>query len=258
LESTYGNCVYLFGTTFQYKPHSGNLYAKAYLTAITTQGSITGFRGQSTSSGKGIYALGGVIDKCTGMSISGNGIDGGVVSNSYGFSTSGIGLGVSGFFYNCYGNSTTYRAGDGNAFYNCVLVSSSGFAASNGQYRNCTLISASGNAAGPYLLNKHDNCYLESTSNVVVVGPYTGEFRNCTVVSLWNNAGGHGFTIGNGSIITNSHIKVENASANCINFGSAVTIKYASNVFAGATTAVNANVTQGVSNSEDSQGNILI
>ena len=258
MESTYGNCVYLFGTTFQYKPHSGNLYAKAYLTAITTQGSITGFRGQSTSSGKGIYALGGVIDKCTGMSISGNGIDGGVVSNSYGFSTSGIGLGVSGFFYNCYGNSTTYRAGDGNAFYNCVLVSSSGFAASNGQYRNCTLISASGNAAGPYLLNKHDNCYLESTSNVVVVGPYTGEFRNCTVVSLWNNAGGHGFTIGNGSIITNSHIKVENASANCINFGSAVTIKYASNVFAGATTAVNANVTQGVSNSEDSQGNILI
>jgi hypothetical protein len=258
MESTYGNCVYLYGTTFQYKPHSGDLYAKAYLTAITTQGSITGFKGQSTSSGRGIYALGGVIDKCTGMSISGNGIDGGVVSNSYGFSTSGIGLGLAGAFYNCYGNSVTYRAGDGNAFYNCVLISSSGFAASNGQYRNCTLISASGNAAGPYLLNKHDNCYLESTSNVVVPGPYTGEFRNCTVVSLWNNAGGHAFTIGNGSIITNSHIKVENASANCINFGSAVTIKYASNVFAGATTAVNANVTQGVINTEDNQGNILL
>jgi hypothetical protein len=258
MESTYGTCVNLAGTTFLYRPHSGDLYAKAYLTAITTQGSITGFKGQSTSSGRGIYGLGGNIDQCTGMSISGNGIDtNGTCNNSYGFSTSGIGLGVAGTFSNCYGNSVTDRAADGTAFYNCVLVSTSGNGASNGTYRNCTIISSSGWGAYHYL-NNFDNCHIRSATNIASGGGFRASFRGCTVLSEWNNAGGHGFDIGTDTIINNCNITVSNTSANCIYKGSAVTIKYASNVFAGATTAVNANVTQGISNSEDTKGNILI
>jgi hypothetical protein len=254
-ESTYGNCIYLYGTTFQYKPHQGNLYAKAYLTAITTQGSISGFVGQSTSSGRGIYSLGGMMIKCSGYSITGSGLDG-VGTLCEGFSSSGIGL--AGTFRNSYGFSTTYRAGDGSLYTNCTLISTSGFAGTNGQYKNCTLISSSGSGAGPYLLNKHDNCYIESSSNVAVSGGYTGIFRNCVVVSDWDNSGGHGFNIASGSIITNSHIKTANASANCIYFGSAISIKYSSNIFEGATTPVNANITQSVSLTLDNQGNIKI
>ena len=255
MESTYGNAVYLYGTTYQYKPHYGTLYAKGYLTAITTQGSINGFIGQSTSSGRGIYSVGGIMTRCSGYSITGDGLYG-TGDLCEGFSSSGIGL--AGYFANSYGVSTTYRAADGNEYTNCVLKSSSGYSATNGVYKNCTLISSSGNAAGPYLNNTHDNCYLESSSNVAVGGGYGGVFRNCVVVSKWNNSGGHGFQIGNNSVITNSHIQVSNTSANCINSGSAITIKYTSNVFEGSTTPVHANITQGISNSEDNQGNIAL
>jgi hypothetical protein len=256
MESTYGNAVNLGGTTWQYKPHSGNLYAKAYLTAISTQGSIDGFIGQSTTSGSGIGASGGFINRCTGISISGAGIASVNAANSYGYTQSGIALSV-GNFYNCYGVSTTHRAADGSIYSNCTLESTSGNGATNGTYRNCTIISSSGWGAYHYL-NNFDNCHIRSATNIASGGGFRASFRGCTVLSEWNNAGGHGFDIGADTIINNCNITVSNTGANCIYKGSAVTIKYASNVFAGATTAVNANITQGIVNTEDNQGNILI
>lgn len=254
MESTYGNAVSLGGTTWLYKPHSGNLYARAYLTAIATQGSIDGFTGQSTSSGHGIFMTGGVANKCTGISISGKGI-GGTGTNCQGYSTSSIAL--EGTFSNSYGNSITDRAGDGSAYYNCVLISTSGNGASNGTYRNCTIISSSGWGAYHYL-NNFDNCHIRSSTNIASGGGFRASFRGCTFLSEWNNAGGHGLDLGADSIVSNCNITVSNTGANCLYKASAVTMKYASNVFAGATTAVNANITQGITNTEDNQGNILI
>lgn len=254
MESTYGNAVSLGGTTWLYKPHSGNLYARAYLTAITTQGSIDGFTGQSTSSGHGIIMTGGVANKCTGISISGKGIWG-TGTNCQGYSTSSIAL--DGIFSNSYGNSITDRAADGTSYYNCVLISTSGNGASNGTYRNCTIISSSGWGAYHYI-NNFDNCHIRSSTNIASGGGYRASFRGCTFLSEWNNAGGHGLDLGADSIVSNCNITVSNTGANCLYKASAVTMKYASNVFAGATTAVNANITQGITNTEDNQGNILI
>ena len=63
-------------------------------------------------------------------------------------------------------------------------------------------------------------------------------------------------------LIVNSSFKVANASAYCIDgYGGAggSTWKYANNSFEGSTTPVNtANISQGIVNTSDSQGNILI
>ena len=56
----------------------------------------------------------------------------------------------------------------------------------------------------------------------------------------------------------NCSIKVANASANCLSASTPITMKYANNAFEGATIAVNANITQGMINTHDNFGNIII
>ena len=58
--------------------------------------------------------------------------------------------------------------------------------------------------------------------------------------------------------VANCLIDVANASANCINSTAAATVKYANTSFRTATTPVNANITQGLINTQDLQGNILL
>ena len=96
-----------------------------------------------------------------------------------------------------------------------------------------------------------------TTVNTVNITTY-GSLKNCTIINDWNNASGHGVPANSVLTVINCVIKVTNASANCLSAGSAITMKYANNVFEGSTTAVNANITQGITNTQDNQGNILI
>jgi hypothetical protein len=82
---------------------------------------------------------------------------------------------------------------------------------------------------------------------------------NTEAISRWNNVGGHGITVyGNNTEIVQCTIETTNTSANCISGSSALTVKYANNAFKGATVAVTPNITQGMINTHDNQGNIII
>lgn len=144
-------------------------------------------------------------------------------------------------------------------FNNCLIYS----AASYGSYteattyfRNCVIISA-GNIAA--VSGNYYNCTIEALTNY---GAYVGlnhKLDGCAVQSRWNNVAGHATTVADASAqIIGCVIQVNNTSANAIYASSALTMKYANNAFRGATTPVNANITQGVTNTHDNQGNILI
>ena len=181
----------------------------------------------------------------------------GNVYNSTGRSSSGSGI-IATKGYNCVGISTS-GVGLNGTFTNSTGISTSGFAGSGGTKTNCTLISSSNYGSNLENLN---NCFLQSTTNVPL-WLSTGKLVNtCTAICLWDNVGGHAINTtaaSTGVDIRNCNLTVTNASAYCINGASASTFKYASNTFKGSTTAVNTtNVTQGITNTEDNQGNILI
>ena len=193
--------------------------------------------GRSTGSGVGINAL--KVTNSTGISISGTGISSTNGYNCVGISTSGVGL-------------------SGN-FTNSTGISTSGYTGSGGTKTNCTLISSSSVASFQENLN---NCFLQSTTNAPL-WLSTGKLVNaCTVSCLWDNPGGHAINTASASTgvdIRNCNLSVTNASAYCINATSGSTFKYASNTYKGSTVAVNTtNVAQGITNTSDNQGNILI
>lgn len=91
-----------------------------------------------------------------------------------------------------------------------------------------------------------------------VAGTGEREVYFCHIESQWNNASGHGVELGIANVnVKHNDIIVANASANCIYAGSAINAYFLTNGYDGATTAVNANVTNLVTNTADGQGNIL-
>ena len=204
-----------------------------------------------------INALGGSIYNSIGKSTSGVGINAPRVVNSTGISSSGTGI-SSGNGNNCVGISTSGVALSGN-FTNSTGISTSGYAGSGGTKTNCTLISSSNYGSFQENLN---NTFLQSTTNVPLWSS-TGKLVNtCTAICLWDNVGGHAINTTSASTgveIRSSSLSVTNASAYCINGASGSTFKYAVNTYKGSTTAVNStNITQGITNTHDNQGNILI
>jgi hypothetical protein len=142
-------------------------------------------------------------------------------------------------------------------FNNCLIFSASSFGSyteAETFYKNCTIISSANIGAAN---GHHRNSAILSTAGIGASG--AGPYFNSSIQSSWNNSGGHGIRIAaNNTEIVECIIEVTNASANAINAASAFTSRYANNAFKGATTPVNANVTQGVTNTHDNQGNILI
>lgn len=183
---------------------------------------------------------------CTGISVSGKAFEGGVAYDSYGFSNTSIAFDAASAF-NCTAQTTT-----GICFNGSGLI-----------IFNCTGQSTTGYVIRPFFnMSKYYNCSLYSSGSIVAFdSDYGASFYNCSIISDYNNASGHAISIGPSSgnpQFINNYIQVGNASANCLKGSSAITAKYTNNNFSGATTSVNANVTQGTSNSEDSQGNITI
>lgn len=146
----------------------------------------------------------------------------------------------------------------------------------NIEFNGCTFVSAGSYAVYTETPIPFRNCTVISTANIAAVnGSYTngsiyssantgaeistGTLENCSVTSAWNNASGHGFRVTAANlVIKNNVLKVTNASANCIYSSSPFTLKYAQNTFEGATVSVNANVTQGMINTDDAYGNITV
>jgi hypothetical protein len=201
----------------------------------------------SVVSGTGIaLASGSSARNCNAIATTGVGISGGSAYQSNAFSNTNYAFSGT-FAYNCVAQTTS-----GTAFYNCII-------------RNCSGTSTTGAALVSFFNPAYGyNSSLQSTGGVTIPSsPYSILLENCSITNEWNNASGHAVTFGgSGSAITNDitncKITVSNASANCLNVASAINAKYANNVFKGATTPVNANITQTISNTHDSQGNILM
>lgn len=207
----------------------------AYVGAmVITAGSATNCVGYG-GGGAGITLSGtGVLANCTGYGVGGNGItiNGGIyVIGCIGYSTAAAGISmINGIAYDSLGYSTVN---------NGIYVINSG--ATITDLRSCKAVSLTSTAI--FMDNATSGCKIYNTE----------------AYSKWNNAAGHGIKIsGNNAEIVQCILEVTNASANAINAATPFTVKYANNAFKGSTLAINANITQGITNTHDNQGNILI
>ena len=190
--------------------------------------------GWSNGSGGFICQGGSTSINCNGYSTAnyGFGVNGATnVVSCKGYSTANVGLSIiNGVLYDCLGYSTTN---------NGIYAINSGAAIT--ELRSCKAISTS--AAAINMANTTSGCKIYNTE----------------VISKWNNASGHGIILsGNNTQVVQCTIEVTNSSANCLYGLGSLTTKYANNAFAGSLTAVTSNITQGMVNTHDAQGNILI
>lgn len=165
--------------------------------------------------------------------------------------------GTNSYFF-CAASYTTYV--NMYSFDNCIFASSGSTAMYSDQantFRNC--IFSSSVSVGAYSATGTTNLVNCSALSGGGAAVYNCNMQNCTVESSYNNAAGHAYRAASNNLkLENNVFKVVNASANCINASSAYTIKYAGSTFEGSTTPVNANISQGIVNTQDNQGNILI
>lgn len=240
------------------------LHVVAYNRAIqNTSGSgLYNCYGESTTNGYGIYSNTDIYD-CTGVSSTGGfGMYVARAHNCIGLSTSGTAIVATAGAFNCSATSVSGAAFSGTQCYNCYGVTTSNYAFTACGVYNSVGISSSSRAynqsVGSYTIV---NSYFSSASNYVCAIGNSTRFENNTVVCNWDNAGGHAIRMNTnaGCIITNNSIRVRNSSAYCLTGSGAVTPKYSINKFEGSTTPINtALVTQVITNTSDSQGNILI
>ena len=234
-----------------------------------TIGTLTNSYGESTGAGDGIQmGNSGYFSNCNGKSNTGYGIYAGLpIYNSTGYSAGNYGIyAPNAQLYNCNGiSAATYGIwGTGEKINGCNALSTGGGALflQTGNANNCTAYSTVNLAMNIFNATTVNNCTFTTLSGATVV--YTvnasagASMKNCVVINDWNNATGHGVDANANLTVINCSIKVTNASANCLSAASAVTMKYANNAFEGATVAVNANITQGVTNLSDTKGNIVI
>jgi hypothetical protein len=251
------------------------------LTCITNGGGTTIASSNSGSTinncyiectGTGGGFSGGIAKQCIIITQSGIGVSGSsaaIYECVINCLTSGIGVQSVNSAYNCIVTTNTGYCFDGSLLgaqtvYDCVARSTSGVCFYSTIAQNSQAYSATGNAIllhfnygdGRY---KYYNCFLYS-AGAIVSNSGGISLLNCTIVSGWNNAGGHAVRMSGTTLneIANCVIDVANASANCINSTSAATVKYANTSFRTSTTPVNANITQGLTNTQDNQGNILL
>lgn len=224
---------------------------------------------RNTATGSGYFlSASSTIDDSYASVLSGTGIGvlaGSSARNCNSIATTGIGISGAGSAYQCFAFSNISSAYSGVTAYNCVGQTTSGTAFYSCAIRNCSGTATTGAAFVSFFSPAYAyNSSLQSTGGVTIPSsPWSILLENCSITNEWNNASGHAVTFGSGGAaitneITNCKITVSNASANCLNVASAISAKYANNVFKGATTPVNANITQTIVNTQDNQGNILM
>ena len=193
------------------------------------------------NSGYGIMSHGNVI-KSTGIAVDLQGI----------FITTSTGTAI-----NCIGISTSSQGIRGNTT-NCTGISTSGNAIGAGSvstHRNSTGITSSNIAFSTgAVVGICNNCTFETTTGTSAVSSQDGQYYNCSIAVL----GGTGSGIINAARVINCSVRVASSATNCLTNSIARTTNYLNNVWIGATTPVNALITQGTVNTQDNQGNILM
>jgi hypothetical protein len=249
-------CITNGGSTAVIGGSAGSTINNCYIECTGTSGGFsTGIARQSviiTQSGTGISGSGSTIYDC--------------VITCY---TSGIGVQSVNGAYNCLVSTNTGYCFDGSLLgsqtvYNCIARSVSGTCFYSTIAQNCQAYSTSGNAIALHFnygdgRYKFYNCFLYS-AGAIVSNAGGISLLNCTILSGWNSAGGHAVRMSGATLneVASCLIDVASTSANCINSTAATTVKYANTSFRTATTPVNANITQGLINTQDNQGNILL
>jgi len=262
-------------------------------TITVTNGTLNDSTGKSINGGGISVGASGKIIKCIGYGVNVGGIsNAGLAIDSFAYDPGVQGFGNNGTAINCTGwsnGSGGFAASGGSTSINCIGYSTAqiGFY-SNGAVNVISCKGYSSAGAGLAMINgaAYDSLGFSTTSYGIWAtnsGATATDLRSCRAISLaaiaifmdnvtsgckiynteayskWNNAGGHGIKVsGNNAEIVQCTIEVSNSSANAINAASALTTKYANNAFKGSTTAINANITQGVTNTHDNQGNILV
>lgn len=215
---------------------------------IYSSGTLIGCHGTS-SANYGIYFEGGLALNCQGVSSAGFGaavISDMILQGCQFYSSASYGLYAQALIYadNCSGYST---ASHGMFVFNATSV-----------LKNCSAYSTANN--GMRLGNGVELHNSTVQSKVAAALHTAGKVYNSSIKCEWSNASGHGIT-GDTTQYTdvfNSNIIVIHASANCLHYGSAINVYYGNNSFGGATTDVNANITQAQTNTLDTYGNLKI
>ena len=270
------------------------IYAQGYNPTITvTNGTLIDSTARAIDGAAITVEASGKLINCTGYGSNAGGINNsGTATNCTGYDGSVGGFTNSGTALNCIGSSpgsTGFTCGGGSNSVNCIGYSSAGVGFfSNGGVNiiSCKGFSTAGSGLAMINGAAYDSMGFSTTSNGIATsnsGGSISDLRSCKAISLaavaiamsntnpnckiynteayskWDNALGHGIVVaGQNAEIVQCTIEVTNASANAINAASARTTKYANNAFKGSTTPINANIAQGVINTHDNQGNILV
>ncbi len=235
---------------------------------FTTTGNLNNSVAYATTGGTGIRCHnGGFIQNCTGISDSGYGIYGlaGVQSNSVGISTSGNGFFCANIAVNCVGRSTSgigFEVNTSNNIFNCIGISVSGAGfVTTSTTQNCSGISSSGQGFRVANVANYNLTAKSATNYAVWNTNGNAKLYNAVIICEWNNAAGYGIR-GNGGficdLISNCTFNLSNSSAPYLfNDGGAQVIAMRGNTYKGGA-AFNVNLTQSITNTEDSQGNIYL
>lgn len=187
-----------------------------------------------------------INSEVNGANIGGTSGISGELKSSHVISNTGIGINVGlGRLFDCIGESTSgYGIYNGGEIYNCKGISNTNYGI-NSTYNGGTSTPKS---------------YDSTAISYSAVSMYLdGEIYACTSICEWNDSNGHAIRIvSNNSIISNCNLIVKNQNANCIYSSSSINVKYNKNTFKGSTRSVHLNITQGITNTSDNQGNILI
>ena len=194
---------------------------------------------------------GGIVYNCVAYSTGSIAIVGGTVTNSTGYSSASIAI-TAGTIISSTGYST---AGAGIQVSSGTIQNSAGYSTSS----NGILMQAAGGGAA-FCWNSfafsQGAAAISQTNNNTTYG--TSQISNCTIICSWDNVGGHAINASGTTNIANCTMRVLNASAKAIYSASTLTLKYANNTYEGSTAPISTTITQGIVNTHDNQGNILI
>jgi hypothetical protein len=260
----------VYGATFEGIDVIGN--TSGYLfDAVYSVNNIRNSRIENTGTGGGISTAningGTLIENTYVKTVSGNGIvlnypnQGDTARGCTVITTSGAGI-AGGTAVNCYAFSNSGNAFVSLSAFNCMASTVSGTAYYLSNAWDSTGTSSTGSCINPFGGSpSFYNCTFRTSSAVLASSnAYPAKFYNCSLENAWANPSGHAISLtGAGIEVVNCFISVSDLAANCIRGqASAISVKYSNNSFKGATTPVNANVTQAIVNTQDNQGNILL
>jgi hypothetical protein len=199
----------------------------------------------------------------TGSAISGSNIFKGIgiaYGNAYGASLSGNCHNIEGFSAAAVG----VYLGSGN-YSNITGISNGNFGVQN-QGSNCIVsnLRAISTVSNGFFTQSVTGVVInggliQSSAAITISSNSELSLNNVYIKNTWNTAGAHGLLTATDTVeVINCIFDLTNTSANCLTSSTPKIIKYANCSFKGSTTPVNANITQGMINTHDNQGNIII